>query len=549
MKKVRVVIQSRLSSTRLPAKGLLPVAGMPSVVLCALRAANTGLDVIVATSTEPSDDLTVAALREAGISYIRGSLNNVLDRFCQVTQDLMTDDIVVRLTADNLFPDGGFVDGLIKQFIDKKLRYLGTQSPIDGLPYGLSAEAFYVEALRQANKVVTTSFEREHVTPWIKRTYGTNIYSASISRMNLAQLRCTLDNFQDYLTINKVFTLVKNPVAEEWTNLCNLLAGIPKEDDFKIPYRLKKNRLLQSELTLGTAQLGLNYGIANNSGLPSVDEAVDMIRYAIDHGLTHIDSARAYGKAESRIGKALISGYAERVKVITKLDPLLESSSFNSALCLDKAVDASVFRSCRELRSGTIDTILLHRWEERYIQGGEIWKRLIDLKLEGVINSIGVSVQTPEEALQALAEPGVSHIQLPFNILDWRWKTKEVDKAILRRGDVVVHARSTLLQGLLVNRSVDTTLPNTPKELALKLEQNLDILVHDLQRCNRTDLCIAYVRAQTWIDSLVVGAETMAQLKENITMFQNPPLTVDECATVETILTGASAELLDPSKW
>ena len=548
MKKVRVVIQSRLSSTRLPAKGLLPVAGMPAVVLCALRAANTGLDVKVATSTEPSDDLTVAALKEAEICYIRGSLNNVLDRFCQATQDLMGDDIVVRLTADNLFPDGGFVEGLIKQFIDKKLSYLGTESPLDGLPYGLSAEVFYVEALRQANKVVTTSFEREHVTPWIQRTYGTNIYISFTSIVNLAHLRCTLDNFQDYLTVNKVFTSVKNPVAEEWTKLCDILACIPREDNFKIPYRLK-NGFLQSELTLGTAQLGLNYGIANNSGLPSVDEAVDMIRYAIDQGLTHIDSARAYGEAESRIGKALINGYAERVNVITKLDPLLDSYSFSSALCLHKVVDASVFRSCRELRSGTIDTILLHRWEERYIQGGAIWQRLVDLKGEGVIKILGVSVQTPEEALQALAEPEVNHIQLPFNILDWRWKKKEVDKAILRRGDVVVHARSTLLQGLLVNRSVDATFPNTPKELALELEQNLDSLVHDLQRHNRTDLCLAYVRAQTWIDSLVVGAETMVQLKENIKMFQNSPLTVDECATVENMLTGAPVELLDPSKW
>ena len=548
MKKVRVVIQSRLSATRLPAKGLLPVAGMPSVVLCALRAANTGLDVIVATSTEPSDDLTVAVLSEAGISYIRGSLNNVLDRFCQVTQDLMADDIVVRLTADNLFPDGGFVEGLIKQFIDKKLSYLGTQSPIDGLPYGLSAEVFYVEALRQANKVVTTSFEREHVTPWIKRTYGTNIYISFTSIVNLAQLRCTIDSFQDYLTVNKVFTSVKNPVAEKWTNLCKILACIPGEDNSKIPYRLKNN-LLQSELTLGTAQLGLDYGIANNSGLPSVDEAVDMIRYAIDQGLTHIDCARAYGEAESRIGKALISGYAERVNVITKLDPLLESYQFNSAQCLHKVVDASVFRSCRELRTGTIDTILLHRWKERYIQGGEIWQRLVDLKREGVIKTIGVSVQTPEEALQALAEPEVSHIQLPFNILDWRWKKKEVDQAILRRGDVVVHARSTLLQGLLANKSVDAILPNTPKELALELDRNLDILVYDLKRYNRTDLCFAYVRAQIWIDSLVVGTETMVQLKENITLFQNPPLTVDECATVEKILTGAPVELLDPSNW
>jgi Spore coat polysaccharide biosynthesis protein F, CMP-KDO synthetase homolog len=546
VKKVRVVIQSRLSSTRLPAKGLLPVAGMPSVVLCALRASNTGLDVIVATSTEPSDDLTVAALREAGVRCFRGSLKNVLERFCQATQDLMPKDIVVRLTADNLFPDGKFVEELIKQFTDRKLGYLGTQSPYDGLPYGLSAEVFYVEALRQANHSATDWTDREHVTPWIKRTYGTNIYISSTRIENLAQLRCTLDNFQDYLTINKVFTLVKNPVSEKWTDLCKLLAPIPS--DFRIPNRLKNNQL-QSELTLGTAQLGLDYGIANNTGMPSEEEAVDIIQYAIDQGLTHIDCARAYGVSESRIGKALMNGYADRVHVITKLDPLLKPYQLNSAQCLSKFVDASIFRSCRELHIGIINTLLLHRWDERYIQGGEIWQRLVDLKREGIIKILGVSVQTPEEALQALAEPEVGHIQLPFNIFDWRWKKKNVHEAILGRSDVVVHARSTLLQGLLANKPADMTLPNTSKKYALDLNQKLNILVRDLNRSDRKDLCFAYVRAQTWIDSLVVGVETIVQLKENIALFQNPPLTLDECAIIQKTLTGTPVELLNPSQW
>lgn len=544
--KVRVVIQSRLSSTRLPAKGLLPVAGMPSVVLCALRAANTGLDVVVATSKEPSDDLTVEVLREAGIRCIRGSLNNVLDRFCLATQDLTAGDMVVRLTADNLFPDGEFIEELIRQFTDENLKYLGTQSPLDGLPYGLSAEIFYVDALRLANEVATSSVDREHVTPWIKRNYGINIFMPNINMGNLAWLRCTMDSFQDYLRVTRVFSLVENPVTEKWTNLCTLLARVSGEDNFVIPYRLKNNHL-QSEFTLGTAQLGLKYGIANNSGLPPTDEAVSIIRYAIDHGLTHIDSARAYGEAEKRIGKALNTGYAERVHVVTKLDPLIDSSMLNSTACLCKAVDASVFRSCRELHTETIQTILLHRWEHRYLEGGGLWQRLIELKHEGVINRLGVSVQTPEEALLALAEPEVGHIQIPFNILDWRWKKHGIEKAIIEREDVVVHARSTLLQGLLATNV--KKMPNTPNELALKLNQTIENLVQEFGRDNRTDLCIAYVRAQKWIDSLVIGVETLAQLRENIALFQNPPLTEDECAVIENALTEAPVELLDPSRW
>lgn len=544
---VRVIIQSRLSSTRLPAKGLLPIAGMPSVVLCALRAANRGHDVLVATSIEASDDITAEVLREEGIRYIRGSLNNVLDRFCHAAQDLMDDDIVVRLTADNLFPDGEFIEELINQFISENLKYLGTQSPLDGLPYGLSAEIFNVGTLRHANKLATSSFDREHVTPWIKRMYGSSIFKVTINLENIARLRCTMDSFQDYLRMLKVFNLVENPITESWMNLCIQLARISGRENFQIPYRLK-NGNLQSELTLGTAQLGLNYGIANNLGMPILDEALSIVQYAIDHGLTHIDSARAYGEAEKRIGKALTNGYAERVNIITKLDPLVDTSILHSTTCLRKAVDASVFQSCRELRAETIQTLLLHRWEHRYLKGGEIWKRLLELKQDGVINTLGVSVQTPEEAILALAESEVGHIQIPFNILDWRWKKKGIDKAILMRGDVVVHTRSTLLQGLLATNDV-TKMPNTPDELTFKINRKLDDLVQVFQRDNRTDLCFAYVRAQTWIDSIVIGVETLDQLKENIALFQNPPLTGDECAVIENVLMGAPTELLDPSKW
>jgi spore coat polysaccharide biosynthesis protein SpsF len=301
-------------------------------------------------------------------------------------------------------------------------------------------------------------------------------------------------------------------------------------------------------LTLGTAQLGLDYGIANNSGMPLLNEAVGIVQYAIDHGLTHIDSARAYGEAEKRVGKALSNGYAERVNVITKLDPLADTSITDSAFCLRKAVDASIFQSCRELGAESIQTLLLHRWEHRYLRDGEVWKRLLQLKYDGVISTLGVSVQTPEEAIQALADPEIGHIQMPFNILDWRWKRNGIDKAAFLRDEVVIHARSTLLQGLLATNDV-IKMPNTSNELSLKLNRKLDDLVQAFQRENRKDLCFAYIRAQTWIDSLVIGVETLDQLKENIVLFQNSPLTLEECAVIENELQGAPVELLDPSKW
>src|SRR5258706_7202277 len=116
MASCRIVIQARLSSTRLPGKSLLPIKGIPVAALCALRAANRGADVVVATSTDPSDDALAGKLAEYSIKVARGPLNDVLDRFALATADLAASDLVVRLTADNVFPDWDFVEQLVPEF-------------------------------------------------------------------------------------------------------------------------------------------------------------------------------------------------------------------------------------------------------------------------------------------------------------------------------------------------------------------------------------------------------------------------------------------------
>ena len=80
----RVVLQARTSSTRLPGKVLLPVCGMPIVVLAAKRAARDGLDVVVATSNDPSDDNLAATIQQHGLKCLRGALDDVLSTLCAV---------------------------------------------------------------------------------------------------------------------------------------------------------------------------------------------------------------------------------------------------------------------------------------------------------------------------------------------------------------------------------------------------------------------------------------------------------------------------------
>ena len=105
-----IIIQARTASTRLPAKALLPIAGHSSAILAALRASNRQHHTILATSDRPSDDVLAGEAQKHGVATFRGPLEDVLARYFLATANLADDCIVVRLTADNVVPDGDLVD-------------------------------------------------------------------------------------------------------------------------------------------------------------------------------------------------------------------------------------------------------------------------------------------------------------------------------------------------------------------------------------------------------------------------------------------------------
>src|SRR5580698_4958206 len=102
-------MQARTSSSRLPAKALLPITGYPSAVLATLRAANQHHETIFATSDDASDDELVRQANHAGLTVCRGPLHDVLGRYNLASAGLPEDCCLIRLTADNVVPDGQFV--------------------------------------------------------------------------------------------------------------------------------------------------------------------------------------------------------------------------------------------------------------------------------------------------------------------------------------------------------------------------------------------------------------------------------------------------------
>ncbi len=300
-----------------------------------------------------------------------------------------------------------------------------------------------------------------------------------------------------------------------------------------------------AELVFGTVQLGLDYGAANKTGKPSRGAALKLVRRAADAGVTQFDTARAYGDSEERLGEALDGRAAH---TITKLSPLTDLSANATRDEIRAAVDASIAESLFALRRRRIDCLLLHRATHMTAFDGAIWERLLERLHDGTVLALGVSVQSPEEALAALACRDVKHLQMPFNLLDWRWRKAGVVEAIQRRWGVTVHARSVFLQGLLAanDPAIWPRIENVDAAAVLKLVAGL---AEEFGRESAADLCLAYARGQSFIDGVVIGLENEEQLDANLRLALKRPLGEAECIEVEKRVPRLPERLLNPAQW
>ncbi len=156
-----------------------------------------GHDVLVATSDDPSDDELCWELQKYKINFYRGDLNNVLERFCGAVEDLSDSDVVVRLTADNVVPDGALIDNLLKFYTKNDCEYAFCNGDASRLPYGVSVEIFKVEHLRFANRNASSLLDLEHVTTYLKKKLEVSTYVEN-TNIYYSDIRATVDYIEDY---------------------------------------------------------------------------------------------------------------------------------------------------------------------------------------------------------------------------------------------------------------------------------------------------------------------------------------------------------------
>ena len=206
MKTLVGVLQARTGSTRLPGKVLRPLRGhsVLSWVVRAARASEALDDLVVATTTEPADDLVVAECEALDVAVHRGSVDDVLGRFLGAIADRDA-DAVVRFTGDCPLLDPALVAMAAQAWRAAPwLDYISTALP-RCLPRGMDVEVVRAATLREVGGTAT-GYHRTHVTsgvytdPVRYRLLGLNLHPDS------SDLRVTLDTEDDFALIEALVT-------------------------------------------------------------------------------------------------------------------------------------------------------------------------------------------------------------------------------------------------------------------------------------------------------------------------------------------------------
>lgn len=201
------IVTARMASTRLPGKVLADLAGRPllAAIVERVRTAQTLDELVIATSTQPENDAIEELADRLGVRCFRGSEDDPLDRV-HATAQTYGADVVVRLTGDNPFVDGAFVDEVVHAFLDSSPPADFASSTLSGTyPYGVSVEVLRRDALEAAWRDAPEGGWREHVTPFFYEQPERFRVLALRAPVDLGQVRMTVDTREDLDRARRVF--------------------------------------------------------------------------------------------------------------------------------------------------------------------------------------------------------------------------------------------------------------------------------------------------------------------------------------------------------
>lgn len=286
----------------------------------------------------------------------------------------------------------------------------------------------------------------------------------------------------------------------------------------------------RKRLALGTAQFGLDYGIANQQGQVPDDAARAIVDHASAHGIDTLDTAIAYGDSEKRLGEIGVRNW----RVVSKL-PAADEGCADLLRWVQDSVDTSLER----LNVTRLYGLLLHRPHQLLEPGGDrLFAALQQLKCRGVVEKVGVSIYDPAELDLICERYPLDMVQAPFNIMDSRLIESGWLSRLSEQG-TELHVRSAFLQGLLLMEA------GTRPEKFGRWEKKWRCWDEWLRESELTPLqaCIGYVLGFPQIDRVVIGVDSLAQLTEILHSLGAPP------SGIPSELFACDPVLVNPSRW
>lgn len=256
---------------------------------------------------------------------------------------------------------------------------------------------------------------------------------------------------------------------------------------------------LFSRIGLGTAQFGLDYGIAHKGGKVPREGVFDILKSAAERGIPLLDTACAYGDSEAVIGEFIKKGPSP-FRVVSKfsLDPYKEGG-----------VKQVLRQSLAKMNISSVYGYLAHRLAD-VLNEERLWADMLELKRQNLVQKIGVSVYSPRE-LEELDKRDIKFdlVQFPYSIFDRRFEQCARE---LKQRNIEIHARSIFLQGLAFMKA--DQLPVHFKEAGVPLRRLADLsLKHGI---SIQSLCLNFALLNPHMDRVIIGVDSLRHFEENL---------------------------------
>jgi spore coat polysaccharide biosynthesis protein SpsF len=226
--KTATIVQARMGSSRLPGKVMMDLGGHTVLarVVQRLRRARLIGDLVIATTSDPADDVIVEECKSLGVAFFRGEANDVLDRYYRAAQHFGA-DAIVRITSDCPLIEPEITDNVIRAFFERRPDY--ASNAFDRTyPRGLDTEVFTFETLARVWRSASKTYQRSHVTCYVyENPDHFNIVSVT-GETDYSWQRWTLDTPEDLAFIRAVYELMDNQSEFYWRDVINAIDRRPE---------------------------------------------------------------------------------------------------------------------------------------------------------------------------------------------------------------------------------------------------------------------------------------------------------------------------------